>query len=154
MMKNLRPALRVLIVEDHDDSREMLEHLLDRQGYAVSAAGTCARARELAAGAPFDMLICDIDLPDGDGVELMRELRRQYLMTTIALTGLTRSEDIARCEKAGVHAFLAKPIAIEGLVHAIKQLLIPPDAIRRKGPVIVLDGIGEPFAAREPLLEM
>src|SRR4051794_37337941 len=153
-MKSPRPTLRVLIVEDHDDSREMLEHLLDRQGYAVSAAGTCGRARELAASAPFDMLICDIDLPDGDGVELMRELRRQYLMTTIALTGLTRADDIARCDKAGVHAFLAKPIAIEGLVKAIKQLMIPPDASRRQGPLVVSHGVGPMTASREPYLEM
>jgi CheY-like chemotaxis protein len=152
-MKNQRPTLRVLIVEDHDDSREMLEHLLDRQGYAVSAAGSCGRARELAASAPFDMVICDIDLPDGDGVELMRELRRQYLMTTIALTGLTRPSDIERCSKAGVHAFLAKPIAIEGLVNAIKQLMIPPDAIRRQGPLIVSRGVGDVLAGRPPFLE-
>jgi DNA-binding response OmpR family regulator len=151
-MKSQRPTLRVLIVEDHDDSREMLEHLLDRQGYAVSAAPSCGRARELAASAPFDMVICDIDLPDGDGVDLMRELRRQYLMTTIALTGLTRPSDIERCSKAGVHAFLAKPIAIEGLVNAIKQLMIPPDAIRRQGPLIVSHGVGDVLAARPPFL--
>jgi two-component system CheB/CheR fusion protein len=152
-MKTPRPTLRVLIVEDHDDSREMLEHLLDRQGYAVSAAGSCGRARELAASAPYDMVICDIDLPDGDGVELMRELRRQYLMITIALTGLTRPSDIERCTKAGVHAFLAKPIAIEGLVNAIKQLMILPDAIRRQGPLIVSHGVGDALAGRPPFLE-
>ena len=139
-MKNQRPTLQVLIVEDHDDSREMLEHLLQRQGYAVSSAGCCSQARALAAGAPFDMVICDIDLPDGDGVDLMRELRRQYLITTIALTGLTRPIDIERCGKAGVHAFLAKPIAIEGLVNAIKQLMIPPDARVRQWPLIVSHG--------------
>jgi len=152
-MKIQRPTLRVLIVEDQDDSREMLEHLLDRQGYAVSAAPSCGRARELAAKAPFDMVICDIDLPDGDGVDLMRELRRQYLMTTIALTGLTRPSDIERCSKAGVHAFLAKPIAIEGLVNAIKQLMIPPDARRRQGPLIVSHGVGDALARRPPFLE-
>jgi CheY-like chemotaxis protein len=154
-MDNL-PTPRVLIVEDHDDSREMLELLLARRGYTVVAVGSCWQARvEAAAAAPsFDMLICDIDLPDGDGVDLMRELRRQYLMTTIALTGLTKPQDIARCEKAGVHAFIAKPIAIDGLVNAIKQLMIPPDVAARRGPIILSHGLDEALAAHPWSLEI
>ena len=124
--------MRVLVVEDHDDSREMLEHLLLAHGHTVAGAATCQEARATAAAKPFDMLICDIDLPDGDGVDLMRTLRREYLMTTIALSALTQPQYVARCEKAGVHAFLAKPIRIDELVKTITRLMIPPDVIARR----------------------
>jgi len=134
-MRNFRPTLRVLIVEDHDDSREMLEHLLSAHGHAVVAAASCGQAREAAARQPFDMVICDIALPDGDGVELMRALRRDYLMTTIALSALTQAQDVARCEKAGVHAFLPKPIRIEELIRTITQFMIPPDVRAPRGPL-------------------
>jgi CheY-like chemotaxis protein len=141
-MNNLRPTLRVLIVEDHDDSREMLEHLLSAHGQAVVAAGTCEQARQAAARQRFDMAICDIALPDGDGVELMRALRRDYLLTTIALTALTQSKDVARCEKAGVHAFLPKPVRIEELIRTITQFMIPPD-VRAPRPPLYMPSVME-----------
>jgi CheY-like chemotaxis protein len=135
-MTNYGPTLRILIVEDHDDSREMLEHLLLAHGHSVAAVASCHEAREVAAAKRFDMLICDIDLPDGDGVELMRSLRRDFLMTTIALSALTQRQEVARCEKAGVHAFLAKPLRIEELMKTIVQLMIPPDVIAGRRPLI------------------
>jgi CheY-like chemotaxis protein len=135
----------MLIVEDHDDSREMLEHLLVAHGHAVVAAGSCQQAREAASRQRFDMLICDIALPDGDGVELMRTLRREYLLTTIALSALTQAQDVARCEKAGVHAFLPKPIRIEGLIHTINQFMIPPDVRGPRAPIYMPSVMEAPF---------
>jgi DNA-binding response OmpR family regulator len=141
-MANYGPTLRVLIVEDHDDSREMLEQLLLAHGHSVVSAGSCQEARVAAGARRFDMLICDIDLPDGDGVELMRSLRREHLMTTIALSAMTQPQHVARCEKAGVHAFLAKPIGIDELVKTITQLMIPPDVIARRRPLCTPPDVG------------
>jgi CheY-like chemotaxis protein len=72
--------INILIVEDHADSATMLARLLYRsgKGYAPVAVGTCAMAIEAASNLRFDLLICDIMLPDGDGCELLAKLRAMY----------------------------------------------------------------------------
>ncbi|MDB5321653.1 MAG: sensor hybrid histidine kinase [Phycisphaerales bacterium] len=153
-MKASRPTLRVLIVDDDDDHRQMLEHILGLHGYAVAAAGSCAQARARAAAGALDMVICDIGLPDGDAVELMRELRRNYLVTTIGLTTHANPRDIARCGKAGVHALLGKPVAVNELIHMIQRLMIPPDMAGGRGRLVLSHGLGEAVAAGQLFLDL
>ncbi len=109
--------LRILLVEDHEDTRAILGRTLERSGHDVTTAGTVASAIEAAATGPFDLLISDVGLPDGSGVDLMRRLQP---LPGIALTGFGMATDIARCREAGFRAHLTKPIDPTELGKAIQ----------------------------------
>jgi signal transduction histidine kinase len=113
---------RVLLVEDHEPTRKALENLLRRRRFEVSTAVSLREARALAGGQSFDVLISDIGLPDGDGFELMSELRERYKIPGIALTGYGMEEDVARSQDAGFLMHLTKPIHAQSLDEALAGL--------------------------------
>jgi len=86
---------RILIVDDHADTLAMLARLLSGLGHQVTAAASCAGARA-AAGDGFDLLLCDVGLPDGDGAALMGEVKQRWGCRTVALTGFGMESDLAR----------------------------------------------------------
>src|SRR5262249_58408425 len=87
--------LDVLLVEDHADSAEALSEFLRLHGYHVRVAASLAEARA-AAKESFDVLISDVQLPDGTGVELMAELTRQGPIVGIAMSGFGSEDDVQR----------------------------------------------------------
>jgi signal transduction histidine kinase len=113
---------KVLLVEDHDPSRAALAILLKSRHYEVSLAGSVAAARSLIANERFDFLISDIGLPDGNGFELMREMKSTGDVRGIALTGYGMEEDMDRTRDAGFTVHLTKPILAESLDQALAQL--------------------------------
>lgn len=113
---------KVLLVEDHDPSRAALAILLKSRHYDVSLAGSVAAARSLIANERFDFLISDIGLPDGNGFELMREMKSTGDVRGIALTGYGMEEDMDRTRDAGFTVHLTKPILAESLDQALAQL--------------------------------
>ena len=115
-------ARAVLLVEDHEPTRKVLAQLLQRRQYRVATAGSLAEARALARQNKFDLLISDIGLPDGNGHDLMNELRETHGLRGIALTGYGMEEDIARGKSAGFVAHLIKPVRIESLENALALL--------------------------------
>lgn len=118
-------AIKVLLVEDHEPTRNALAHLLKRRNYLVSPAATLEEARALAAQESFDLLISDIGLPDGNGYDLMQELAGLHSMKGIALTGYGMDRDIDRSTEAGFVAHLTKPIQVQALESAIHAALLP-----------------------------
>jgi PAS domain S-box-containing protein len=116
-----RGAMRLLLVEDHETTRAMLARLLARRGYDITAVGTVAAAREVAAEASFDLVISDIGLPDGDGHTLMAELRDRCGLEGIALSGYGMEEDVARSLRSGFFVHLTKPVDIETLERALAK---------------------------------
>ena len=119
-------AGRLLLVEDHAPTLQMLSILLTRTGYEVTAANSIAAALHLAKTHTFDLVVSDLGLPDGTGIELMRELRAAYGLTGVALSGYGMEEDLARAKAAGFVAHLVKPIRIAELKNAINSSLRPP----------------------------
>lgn len=115
-------ALRLLVVEDHEHTLEILSRLLRRAGHAVATAGSVAAARELAAGQTFDLLISDIGLPDGNGNELMEHLHATHGLRGIALTGYGMEEDERRALEAGFVAHLTKPVDFAQLRRTVDQV--------------------------------
>ena len=85
----LRRSLRILLVDDHPDTSIALERLLARRGHIVTTARDMRSAMEAAEGQPFDLLISDVGLPDGSGLELMTHLR-----ATSGLRGIVASASI------------------------------------------------------------
>ena len=118
-----RPC-RILLVDDHDDSVELLRMLLVRRGFEVSLAGSVSAALVAAEAAPVDVLVSDIGLPDGSGCDLLRQLRARAPapLPAIALSGMDRATDVERAREAGFDEYLAKPVAIAQLVEALRRV--------------------------------
>lgn len=113
--------IRILLVEDHEPTRTTLAGLLARRSYDVVAAATVAEARSISHARQFDLLITDIGLPDGNGYDLMNELRKDTPLRGIALTGYGMERDVARSENAGFDAHLTKPVRIQALEAALNS---------------------------------
>jgi signal transduction histidine kinase len=119
---HLSGGRRVLLVEDHEPTRTSLAKLLTRRGYDVRTAGSLAEARALVATASFDLLLSDLGLPDGNGCELMDELRRTHPIPGIALSGYGMDQDVAQSREAGFGTHLIKPVSVHVLEKALAQI--------------------------------
>jgi DNA-binding response OmpR family regulator len=118
---------RILLVEDHRDTARILSRLLENAGYEISHAETVAQARDLAAGRRFDLVISDLGLPDGSGLELMQHLRDTQNLSGIALSGFGSDDDVAASTAVGFAEHVTKPVDWERLRSAIERL-VPPQA--------------------------
>jgi CheY-like chemotaxis protein len=116
--------LYILVVEDHADSRRMLELFLNALGHKVESARNIQQTLDLlvTGGKGFDLLLSDLRLPDGDGWDLMRRLEEAGCRPpqAIALSGWGSSDDITKSRKAGFQAHLVKPAAPQALRAALK----------------------------------
>jgi signal transduction histidine kinase len=117
------PPARLLLVEDHETSRQTMAVLLRRDGYHVVTAGTVADALVAARVNQFDLVVSDLGLPDGSGNELMGKLHDSYGLRGIALTGYGAKEDLARAREAGFVAHLVKPVSVAELRRTLSSLL-------------------------------
>ena len=113
---------RVLVVEDHGDTRDVLTRLLRSFGCQVTAAASVREAVALADRQAFDLLLSDIGLPDGSGVEVMRHLKTRQNVPGIALTGFGQDEDMRRSREAGFETHLTKPVNLKTLHEAIRKV--------------------------------
>ena len=120
----LSRELRVLVVEDHPDSADMMAFLIEAQGHTVFKAHDGASALDTALAVIPDVMFCDIGLPGMNGYELAAEIRKQPRLghlRLIAVSGYGREEDRRRAETAGFDAHLTKPIEPD-LLHSLLQL--------------------------------
>jgi PAS domain S-box-containing protein len=118
-----RPAskpLRILLVEDHADTARMMSRVLKNDGHTVEWAGDMADGLQLAATHPFDLLLCDLGLPDGTGWDLMHSLRQSgSTLPGVVLSGYGQDQDLQRSRDAGFQAHLTKPVDVQTLREAI-----------------------------------
>jgi PAS domain S-box-containing protein len=115
--------LRVLLVEDHPDTREVLARLLEALDYAVKTAGSVAAALQLAGAERFDLLVSDLGLPDGTGYDLMEQLRDRYGIKGIALSGYGMDQDQRRSREVGFLDHVVKPVDVSQLVAVIQRIV-------------------------------
>src|SRR5688572_12738107 len=123
-----RSPRRILLVEDDCDSLEVTRRLLERDGHVVSTA-TCLKHAIDTAGEGFDVLIADIGLPDGTGIDLIEHLKSSGPVKGIALSGYGMRADVESCRAAGFMEHLTKPIKFDDLRSAIDRVcgvLVPP----------------------------
>jgi signal transduction histidine kinase/CheY-like chemotaxis protein len=116
-------SLRILLVDDHPDTCAALERLLKLRGHSVAAAHSMRGALEIAAGDSFDLLISDVGLPDGNGMDLLRYLRTQKPIRGIAISGFGMDADISKSLGAGFSEHLVKPVKLEKLEAAIARVM-------------------------------
>jgi CheY-like chemotaxis protein len=123
--------VQILFVEDHEDTARVLGRILRNAGFEVAHAATIAEARARAGGQRFDLLISDLGLPDGSGLELMKSLREAHGIKGIALSGFGTDEDVAASTAAGFAAHLTKPIDWDRLRAEIQRIVSTRDSAAR-----------------------
>jgi two-component system CheB/CheR fusion protein len=112
--------LRILLVEDDADTARVMRWLLTADGHVVQLASDVAAGLKLAAAHNFDLLLSDLGLPDGSGLDLMRTLRQEgSTLPGIVLSGYGEEEDLARSREAGFAAHLVKPLSPQMIRDAI-----------------------------------
>jgi signal transduction histidine kinase len=117
-----RRSVRLLLVEDHEDTNRSLTRMLRRRGYEVHPAYDVRSALDLAASKEFDVLVSDIGLPDGSGTDLFQRLRAQRQIFGIALSGYGMEEDIRRSQRVGFSHHLVKPVDLNKLDSLIQEV--------------------------------
>lgn len=113
-------SLRILLVEDHADTARVMMKILMASGHTVTQANCVADALQLAGEREFDLLISDIGLPDGTGLDLMRSLRNT--IQGIALSGFGMEEDIRKSKEAGFAEHITKPLNLRVLIDTIDRV--------------------------------
>jgi CheY-like chemotaxis protein len=121
---SVKAQCRILLVEDHHDTGRAMARVLAAAGHHVRTADTVGSALRLALSEPFDLIISDIGLPDGSGLDLMRQLRPHTRVKGIALSGFGRDDDIRRSKQAGFDMHLTKPVNLTRLKEAIQRLMV------------------------------
>lgn len=115
---------RILLVEDHADTRAMMKRILERRGYTVVAASKASEAVQAARSQPFDLCISDVGLPDQSGHGLLAQLRAEgFTFPAIALSGFGTENDIRQSTDAGFLYHLTKPIEMHKLEQMITEIL-------------------------------
>jgi two-component system CheB/CheR fusion protein len=113
---------RILMVDDHVDTSQAMKRLLEKLGYQVQVADSM-RSALAVSDQPFDLLISDIGLPDGSGLDLLRKLLNRGPMKAIALSGFGMEDDIRKSKDAGFAEHLTKPVNFEQLESVIERLM-------------------------------
>lgn len=122
--------MRILIVDDHAPTRKLLERNLEGASHGVKLAACCAHATTALALGVFDVIVLDVMLPDGSGIDLCRKLRDSGVATPILLlTARGEVRDRVRGLDAGADDYLPKPFAIAELMARIH-------ALGRRGPIM------------------
>ena len=118
-----RQRLCVFIVEDHADTARGLAMYLRASGHEVHVAADVRSARQLATEIDYDILLSDIGLPDGNGWDLLEELKARRPIKAIAMSGYNTDSDRARSKAAGFVEHLPKPLTPEELDGAFARTL-------------------------------
>jgi signal transduction histidine kinase/ActR/RegA family two-component response regulator len=115
-------GLRIVLVEDHAPTLEAMRRLLGSMGHQVTAASSCATALAALRQGPADLLISDIGLPDGTGLQLIQQARSAFSGPAIALTGYGTEADVKAAKAAGFAEHITKPVQVAALRAAIQRV--------------------------------
>jgi len=126
--------LKILLIEDHADTAEVMAQLMRAGGHEVAVAGSVADALALTATMAFDLVVSDIGLPDGSGIDFIRAFRAQSAAPAIALTGFGTDDDVRRSVEAGFTAHLTKPVNFEQLERLIEEAALARAAAAKPDP--------------------
>jgi PAS domain S-box-containing protein len=130
--------LRILLVEDHRDTRRTLSRLLTHFGHEVLAADNIQSARKIVDSGNVEVLLCDIGLPDGTGYELVSQAKSKQPLKAVAITGFGTEDDIRRSKEAGFDFHLVKPVDL----HELQTILDQVDAGASRSDSKLVNGNG------------
>ncbi len=113
----------ILICEDEEIIRTSLREFLAEEGYDVVAVGTATAALHAIRQRDFQVAICDVQLPDGDGVQLLRRLLQfNANLSGLVITAYATVENAVEAFKAGAFDFLVKPVIFDDLANKLQRL--------------------------------
>jgi DNA-binding response OmpR family regulator len=116
--------IRILCVDDHLETREVLSAIFDHAGYETVSCATMSEGLSFATTLDFDLYLFDIQLPDGTGIDLARRVRAFDTQTPlIFLSASAYPEDIAAGMKAGAQDYIVKPMSMDHLLETVRRLL-------------------------------
>jgi len=118
----------ILIADDHDDNRELMQILLSAAGYAVHEARNGSECLDLAREHLPDLIVMDLSMPGLDGYGVLRELKADQLTLEIPCMAVTAHADLDRGQalKTGFNAYVSKPFSSEDLLETVASLLATP----------------------------
>jgi signal transduction histidine kinase/CheY-like chemotaxis protein len=116
---------RILLIDDHVDTLWSLNRLLVRRGYEVTMGSSYAEALQLAREGGHDVIISDLGLPDGSGLDLLKEIRQYSNAPAIALSGYGMESDMVQTRAAGFATHLTKPVDFPELMEVLRGLMAP-----------------------------
>jgi CheY-like chemotaxis protein/nitrogen-specific signal transduction histidine kinase len=116
-------GVRVLLVEDHQETADVLAKLLRKFGHDVKVAHSMTDALRLASQTTFDLFISDIGLPDGTGHELMRQMKQKHGIPGVALTGYGMEDDLMKSAEVGFDEHVVKPVDVPHLQDVITRVV-------------------------------
>lgn len=152
-----KPGLgRVLVVDDEDDIRELLDMTLSRMGLDADCAANVAEARRLLSENAYQLCLTDMRLPDGDGLELVRFIGEQCRDLPVAvITAHGSMENAVSALKAGAFDYVPKPVSLEQLRALVKSVLNLPsgDAVRDKAASSTLLGESQAIHQARAMIE-
>jgi DNA-binding response OmpR family regulator len=148
--------VRLLVIEDEVRITEILRSALSRSGFAVDAVGRCGDARAALEVNPYDAVILDLGLPDGDGLALLKDMRaRGNAVPVLVLTARDAVEHRVAGLDTGADDYLIKPFAMSEVIARIKALLRRPEgalgALLKSGN-IAFDTIGRDLRVGDTVL--
>ena len=116
---------RILFVEDHEDTRDLISFVLQQSHYEVATAATIDDSLKLARSGRFNLFIFDFWLPDGSGIDLCKKVREFDHCTPILFySGAAFENDKRLALSSGAQAYLIKPVETSELLQAIKTLMV------------------------------
>ena len=123
-------TLRVLVVEDDREIRSMMQSSLAVEGFQVATAVSVSEARALLHNLPPDVLVLDLGLPDGDGIELVHEVRKHHSLPILVVSARHQESQKIQLLDAGADDYLTKPFSVGELLARIRV------ALRHRGTAI------------------
>lgn len=125
-MNDDRSEVRVLVVDDDDDTSYILALYLEREGWRVTCAPSLRDAKAELSRAAYDVLVTDLNLPDGDGLALLEPSRPQSLRAALLVTGVSDFGGRNEYESRGFDRVLVKPFDGKEMVSVIRRSLAEP----------------------------
>ena len=123
-------TLRVLVVEDDKEIRALVQSALTVEGFEVQTAVTLSEASALLRHSPPDLIVLDLGLPDGEGLELVREVRRQSSLPIVVISARHQEAQKIALLDAGADDYLSKPFSVAELLARMRV------ALRHRGTVL------------------
>jgi len=114
---------RILVVEDHPDSRNVILLGLNHAGYEAIGARNAYEALEMANDQPFDLIISDVGLPGYNGIDLLREIHSTYHIPVMSMSGFSAYESGDASREAGCLAHFVKPLDFDRMLDTISQAI-------------------------------
>ena len=144
-------AAHILVIDDDERLRDLLQRFLSESGFLVTAAGSAEEARAFLVGTLFDLLVIDVMMPEETGTQFLADLRKRSAVPALFLTAINETEDRIAGLETGADDYIAKPFEPRELILRIKRILARQELTER--PSLVQFGLFSYDIDRQILME-